>query len=101
MKINDLHPWELINPAEARNIQKELRSCIILEDKISTSDIRRVAGIDNAYVKEGQLTIAHAAVVILAFPNLEIVETQTASCPIHFPYIPGLLAFREAHLLPE
>jgi deoxyribonuclease V len=96
MKIKDLHPWEQINLAEARNIQEELRSLIILEDKISISDIRRVAGIDNAYVKDGQITIAHAVVVILNFPNLEIIETQTASYPIHFPYIPGLLAFREA-----
>lgn len=96
MKVNDLHPWEQITPDEARRIQEELRSHIILEDMISAADIRLVAGIDNAYVKDGRKTIAHAVVVILTFPNLEIVETQKASCPIRFPYIPGLLAFREA-----
>ena len=96
MKIKDLHPWDQITPAEARKIQEELRSLIILEDSISIEDIRLVAGIDNAYVKDGQSTIALAVIVILTFPALEIVETQTANCPIRFPYIPGLLAFREA-----
>jgi deoxyribonuclease V len=96
MKINDLHPWEQITPAEARKIQEELRSSIILEDRISIAEIRMVAGIDNAYVKDGRKTIGHAVVVILTFPNLEVVEIQKASCPIQFPYIPGLLAFREA-----
>jgi len=96
MKIIDLHPWDKITPAEARKIQEGLRSRITLEDRISIADIRLIAGIDNAYTKDGRTSIAHAVVVILNFPTLEIVETQTASCPIGFPYIPGLLAFREA-----
>lgn len=96
MKINDLHPWDQITSAEARRIQEDLRSRIILEDSISIADIRLVAGVDNAYVKDVRTTITYAVVVILNFPALEIVETQTATCPIRFPYTPGLLAFREA-----
>lgn len=95
MKVNELHRWD-VSYEEAREIQRELRHKIRLEDQIDLSTIQLVAGIDNAYTTNDAITTAHAVVVVLDFPGLNIVETQFASVPIDFPYIPGLLSFREA-----
>ena len=58
--------------------------------------ITLVAGIDNTYVTEDGKTTAGAVVVVLTFPEMEVVETAFAWQPIAFPYVPGLLSFREA-----
>ena len=95
MLIRHLHPWD-VSPAEARSIQAELAGRLVLEDAFSLDDVRTVAGVDNSYVKHGGGTIAHAAVLVLSFPDLEVVETAVATRPVAFPYVPGLLSFREA-----
>ena len=94
MQIHDLHPWD-ISPGEAVELQSRLRQRLSLEDGIALRDIRVVAGVDNAYVRAASRTTACSAVVALRFPSLELVETHQASAPVQFPYIPGLLAFRE------
>jgi deoxyribonuclease V len=94
MQIHDLHPWD-ISPGEAVELQSRLRQRLSLEDGIALGDIRVVAGVDNAYVRAASRTTACSAVVALRFPSLELVETHQASVPVQFPYIPGLLAFRE------
>jgi deoxyribonuclease V len=88
------HPWD-VSPAEAREIQAMLADRVVLEDAISLDEIRTVAGIDNAYKGRGRETVAYAAVVVLAFPELTPIATATASRPVSFPYVPGLLSFRE------
>jgi deoxyribonuclease V len=88
------HPWD-VSPAEARTIQTTLAAQVSLDDGIALDEIRTVAGIDNAYAGRGRETIAHAAVVVLAFPTLTPIATATASRPVTFPYVPGLLSFRE------
>jgi deoxyribonuclease V len=95
MKVNELHGWN-VSRQEAEEIQRKLRNEISLEDHIAISDIKLVAGIDNGYTTEDGITTAHAVVVVLDFPGLNIVEKQFASERIDFPYIPGLLSFREA-----
>ena len=95
MNIRTLHAWD-VSPAEARIIQDELRGQLQLADRIRPDDITVVAGVDNAYTRDGSAATAHAAVVALSFPGLEVIETAFASCPVTFPYVPGLLAFREA-----
>jgi deoxyribonuclease V len=95
MHIQRLHDWN-VSPTEARNIQETLRARLQSSDSTSTDDIRHVAGVDNAYRRDGDGGTAYATVVVLEFPALEAVETTFGSCPVTFPYVPGLLTFREA-----
>ena len=95
MRVHDLHPWD-VAPAEARQIQRDLADRVSLDDVIRLEDVRLVAGVDNGYSGRGLGATAYAAVVVLTFPNLEVVETQVATATVTFPYVPGLLSFREA-----
>jgi deoxyribonuclease V len=95
MDITDLHPWD-VAPDEARRWQDLLRRQVSLVDGVDPAAITSVAGVDNAYVQEDGGTIAHAAAVRLTFPDLAPIETAYAAVPIEFPYVPGLLSFREA-----
>ena len=89
-KIDSLLSWE-VKPTEARRIQEQLRSQV--EICPMPTNIRSVAGIDVSY-NRGSDTL-FAAVVVLTFPDLEIVATATSVLRVEFPYIPGLLSFRE------
>lgn len=91
MRIYNRHPWDLTYQ-EAVSLQHELRRKVRLRP-LSLRSIRFVAGCDIAIDKAGGLL--YACVVVLAFPSLELVETQTVASALTFPYIPGLLSFRE------
>jgi deoxyribonuclease V len=84
------HDWD-VSPAEARAIQSQLRGRVILRDEFGP--VRFVAGTDVAF--EDGLRITRGAVAVLAFPSLELVEHAVARRPTSFPYVPGLLSFRE------
>lgn len=79
------------SPADASEIQDTLRHCCIYKRAISTESIRHIAGADAAYAGDRVC----AAVVVLTFPGLSIVEKACAIQKVTFPYIPGLLSFRE------
>ncbi len=76
-------------------IQHALREKVITRGRVSRP--RFVAGADAAYANTSNRI--YATVVVLSFPLLEIVETITVSQAITFPYVPGLLSFREAPAL--
>lgn len=82
------HPWR-VSPEQARAIQHDLRELVATEPFQRSPEV--VAGVDVS-VRDGQ---ARSAVVLLALPQLEPIEAVTASRPVAFPYVPGLLAFRE------
>jgi len=86
-----------VDPAEARKIQEMLRHRCIVKRTIDAGEIRHVAGADAAYSKD---TI-YAAVVVMTFPSLAVVEKTCTVQKIPFPYIPGLLAFREGPAITE
>jgi deoxyribonuclease V len=94
VEARPLHRWD-VTPKEAARIQQELRSQIILHDALPP--VRLVAGADVAFDKRDAL--AFAGVIVYSFPDLVEVEQQTAVVPLTFPYVPGLLAFREAPAL--
>jgi deoxyribonuclease V len=94
LEIRPLHPWNL-TPKEAIALQKELSARIIRKNHLKT--VRFVAGADMAVSKNQDR--AYAGVVVMSFPDLQIVERQQAVLKLTFPYIPGLLAFRESPAL--
>jgi deoxyribonuclease V len=84
------HRWDL-SPADAMCLQRRLASRVIRRDEFG--DPIRVAGIDVGFPGAG--AIARAAVVVLRLPDLRVLETAIADRPTTFPYVPGLLSFRE------
>ena len=90
MKISPTNPW-VKTVEEAKAIQQKLRSQVITEDQLET--VKYVAGVDVGF--EENYKITKAAVVVLSFPDLQLVESATAKITTTFPYIPGFLSFRE------
>lgn len=95
MEIHEPHTWN-VTPKEAAAIQRAMRERVSLVDAVDTDDIRIVAGVDNAYRGRGKETIAYAVVVALEFATMEVIERSYAERAARFPYVPGLLSFREA-----
>ena len=94
MKCLNLHPWD-ISYDKAINIQQSLSSQITLEPL--NSPVELVAGADVSYSK-GSNTF-YSGVVILRLSDMSIIEEATAEGNVDFPYIPGLLSFRESPVL--
>lgn len=84
------HDWNL-SPAEAVALQKRLRPRLIIEDRLGP--VRRVAGVDVGFEAGGSVT--RAAVVVLDYPSLRPLSEALVRQPTRFPYVPGLLSFRE------
>jgi len=84
------HRWDL-SPAEAMAIQRELSARVLREGPPVLEG--HIAGVDVGFEDEGRTT--RAAVAVLDMPTCRVVETALARLPTRFPYVPGLLAFRE------
>lgn len=94
MKVHQLHSWQ-ISIAQAQQIQQKLASQVSKESEVV--NLRFIAGADiSAPDSKG---IARAAVVVLSYPELNVIEVKTAEDKLNFPYIPGLLSFRESPLV--
>lgn len=85
------HPWD-VSPKEAAAIQERLCEAIVIEDDLGP--VRTVAGVDIGFLEKN--TITRAAVVVLSFPDLRLLDQAAVHRPTSFPYVPGLLSFREA-----
>ncbi|MBA2712432.1 MAG: endonuclease V [Rubrobacteraceae bacterium] len=90
MKVEGLHGFDL-SPPEARRLQEELASRVVRGPALDLSGVWHVAGADVST----QGDMAYATVVVLEFPGLSLVEVQGYEAPLGFPYVPGLLSFRE------
>jgi deoxyribonuclease V len=88
------HDWD-VTPAQARRIQDELRHLVVDRDALGA--VRYVAGTDVAFEDGGRVT--RGAVAVMRFPSLELIEHRLARRPTSFPYVPGLLSFREIPVL--
>ncbi|MCS3604982.1 deoxyribonuclease V [Buttiauxella sp. BIGb0471] len=76
-----------------RKQQIELASQVIREDRLEQDPPRFIAGADVGFEQGGDVT--RAAIVLLKYPSLELVEYQVARVATSMPYIPGFLSFRE------
>lgn len=83
-----MHEWA-VTPAEAVAIQRRLAP-LVQATGIALDQIHTIAGIDASYADK-----ARAAIVVLSFPALEVLDRAVASRESPFPYVPGLLSFRE------
>jgi len=92
VRLRDLHPWR-VTPAEAIAIQARLAPQVVAQG--DPQAVRYVAGADIAL---GDVQ-GRGAVVLLSYPDLRLVEHHAVDEPVPFPYVPGLLAFREVPVL--
>ena len=88
------HPWD-VTPRDAIAIQDRLRAFIALT--WAHPHVSRVAGLDCSYTRGADE--GYAVVIVMDWPQLDEIESAWAMGAISFPYIPGLLTFREAPLL--
>src|SRR6266513_2572379 len=89
-----IHSWN-VSPREAIRIQKDLARRVSLEKDFKEPVL--IAGADIAV--DGELGEAVAGVIVFSLPDLREVERSSARLKISFPYVPGLLSFREAPAL--
>jgi deoxyribonuclease V len=94
MNIPLLHPWK-VSPAEAIQIQEKLRKK--LRFQAPRTCLKTVAAGDVAYARGDDMT--YAAFLLFTYPDLTLLESASAKGHASFPYIPGLLTFREAPVL--
>lgn len=92
--IHERHRWDL-TPSEAIALQRTLAPQIDTRRPLALDTLQLVGGIDVS-VKNN---LSQAAIVVLSYPDLEVIERVTASIPTPFPYIPGLLSFREGAVI--
>src|ERR671920_960685 len=90
MKVDGIHGFDL-SPPQARRLQEELASRVVAGPALDLQGVRRVAGADVSTERD----MAFATVAVLDFPVLSVVEVQGFEAPLRFPYVPGLLSFRE------
>lgn len=94
MKVQQLHPWQ-VTPKQAEEIQLQLAAQVSAKNEVTLPHL--IAGVDIS--QPNSSGIATGAVVVLHYPELTLVETKVVKHKPNFPYIPGLLSFRESPLI--
>jgi deoxyribonuclease V len=90
------HEWN-VTPSKAVSIQKSLAQHVVASDDLGS--LGRIAGVDVGI--DRRTGMSRAAVAVLAWPDLRLVESVSAQSPTGFPYVPGLLSFREVPVILE
>ena len=96
MKVRNLHNWN-VDYREAKEIQEELSGRLILHNDGLPEDIKIIGGADISYSRGENLFFA--AVILLEFSTMDLIEVSSVVEKVDFPYIPGLLTFREGPAL--
>ena len=85
-----LHDWAM-QPKDAVQLQHELRDRVLLRPL--DREVKTIAGADISFDKYSPTLFA--GIVVLALPSLDVVEEAGVEAKVQFPYVPGLLSFRE------
>jgi deoxyribonuclease V len=94
MPIQHAHSWD-VTASEARHIQLRLAGLVSRKDEVHHP--RLVAGVDISGPRfQGRV---RGTVVLLSYPELEVVEIGAVEQTVDFPYVPGLLSFRESPVI--
>jgi len=96
MKASLSHAWN-VTYSEAVELQRRLREKLILRDDRTAPPIRMVAGADISYARRSDRFFA--TVIVFSYPDMAVLDEATAVETVSFPYIPGLLSFREGPAL--
>lgn len=94
VKVLDMHRWD-VSVAEAVDIQRSLAGKVVCKGRLCAAEL--VAGVDVSGVDGAGM--ARAAIVVLRYPSLEVEERCVVTMKVDFPYVPGLLSFREMPLI--
>ncbi len=94
VKVQYWHSWK-VTVEQAREIQRRLAAEVSSRNRIQTPHL--IAGADIS--SSNQSRVGRGAVVVLNFPELVVEETVVVEGELYFPYIPGMLSFREAPLV--
>ena len=94
MKVHTLHQWD-VSHGQAKALQVSLARKVVTADEGINPHL--IAGVDIS--SPGPRDTGRGAVVVLNYPELNLVEVKTVERKVTFPYIPGLLSFREAPLI--
>jgi deoxyribonuclease V len=92
MRFRRLHDWD-VSPREAVRIQQALRDRVRAQDEGRGRGFRRVAAVDVSYDRRAPMLFA--AVVVMGLPNFDLLDWAAVRARAAFPYVPGLLSFRE------
>jgi len=94
--MNFLHSWD-VDFREAIRIQGMLRHLVFCDEDLCPEKLEMVAGSDISYAMKSDLL--YAVICVFTYPRLELVEVSSAAGVVSFPYVPGLLSFREGPIL--
>jgi deoxyribonuclease V len=94
VKVRDIHRWD-VSVAEAKEIQRGLAGRVVRNGRLDAVEL--IAGVDISGVNSDGMS--RGAVVVLRYPSMEVAERRTVLMKIEFPYVPGLLSFREIPLI--
>ncbi len=96
MKFEPLHSWNL-TPQQAIELQQQLRSQVVRRLDFKPARIKTIAGADCAFDAKG--VYGFAGVVVYSWPDMTEIHRVGRRSKVTFPYVPGLLSFRETPLL--
>lgn len=96
MPITLPHRWDL-TPSAAKDLQNQLRDQVRIQPLARS--VNTIAGADISFNKFSE--VIYSGVVVLSLPDLQIIESACIRTVTRFPYVPGLLSFRETPSLLE